>query len=156
MPKTVKMPTLEEIKSAYTGSGARAASAYVKAIDGVTDFMGKATSDTAEANYSAGVTRAAANKLRAKGLAEKTTNESWKSDAKTKGGGIIGTRISGAGDKQSKGFAPYQAALQGLALSDKVPGDPIGNLTRNAGKVVATLYNVKATKQGVPTVTPPG
>jgi len=156
MPKTIKMPTLEEIKTAYTGSGSRAAASYSKAIDGVTDFIGRATSEAAEAAYSAGVTRAAANRLRAKGIADKVTNESWKADAKTKGAAIIGTRISGAGEKQSRGFAPYQAALQGLALSDKVPGDPIGNLTRNAGKVVATLYNVKATKQGVPTVTPPG
>jgi len=156
MPKTIKMPSLEEIKTAYTGSGSRAAAAYTKAIDGVTDFVGRATSDAAEAAYSAGVTRAAANKLRAKGISGKVTNESWKSDAKTKGGAIIGTRISGAGEKQSKGFEPFRTALEGLSLSDKVPGDPIGNLTRNAGKVVATLYNVKATKQGVPTVTPPG
>jgi len=156
MPKTVKMPTAEEIKTAYTGSGSRAAAAYTKAIDTVTDFVGRATSDAAEAAYSAGVTRAAVNKLRAKGITAKVTNESWKTDAKTKGGAIIGTRISGAGEKQKTGFEPYRAALEGLALSDKVPGDPIGNLTRNAGKVVATLYNVKATKQGVPTVTPPG
>jgi len=156
MPKTIRMPTLEEIKTAYTGSGSRAAAAYVKAIDGVTDFVGRATSDAAESAYSAGVTRAAANRLRAKGLAEKVTNESWKSDAKTKGGGIIGTRIAGAGEKQTKGYTPYQAALQGLSLPDKTPGDPIGNLSRNAGRVVATLYNVKARKLGLPEVAPPG
>jgi len=156
MPKTIKMPSLDDIKTAYAGSGTRAAAAYTKAIDAVTDFVGKATSETAETNYSAGVTRAAANKLRAKGISEKVTNESWKSDAKTKGGTIIGTRIAGAGDKQSKGFSPYRTALEGLSLSDKVPGDPVGNLNRNAGKVVATLYNIKATKQGVPTVVVPG
>jgi hypothetical protein len=150
------MPSSDEIKTAYTGSGSRAAANYTKAIQGVTDFVGRATSDAAEAAYSAGVARAAANKLRSKGLAEKTTNESWKTDAVQKGGSVIGTRISGAGEKQAKGFAPFQAALQGLTLSDKVPGDPIGNLTRNAGKVVATMYNTKAQKQGLPTVAAPG
>jgi hypothetical protein len=152
MPKTISMPTSDEIKTAYTASGTKAATNYNKAIDKVTDFVGKASSDSAEKNYSDGVQRAVTNKLRAKGITEKVTNESWKNDAKTKGGAVIGTRILGAGDKQSKGYAPYQAALQGLSLPDKVPGDPIGNLSRNAGKVVATLYNVKAAKQGVPQV----
>jgi hypothetical protein len=155
MPKSIKMPTLDEIKTAYTGSGTKAGTNYGKAIDKVADFVGAATSDSAEAAYSAGVSRAVANKLRAKGITEKVTNESWKKDAKEKGATIIGTRIAGAGDKQTKGFAPYQAALNGLTLPDKVPGDPVGNLTRNAGKVVATLYNVKAAKQGAPTVATP-
>jgi len=156
MPKTIRMPTVEEIKAAYTGSGARAASEYSKAIDKVTDFVGRATSDAAEANYSAGVTRAVANRLRAKGISEKVTNESWKSDARTKGGAIIGTRIAGAGDKQAKGYAPIHTALSGLELPDKTPGDPIGNLTRIAGRVVAASANVKRRKLGLPEVTPPG
>jgi hypothetical protein len=155
MPKTISMPSLDDIKTAYTGSGPKASANYSKAIDRVTDFVGKATSDSAEKAYADGVSRAAANKLRAKGISEKVTNESWKTDAKTKGGSVIGTRISGAGEKQSRGYGPYQAALQGLSLPDKVPGDPVGNLSRNAGKVVATLYNVKAAKQGVPTVAVP-
>jgi len=156
MPRTIKMPTLEEIKAAYTGSGPRASTEYTKAIDRVTGFVAKATSDSAEANYSAGVTRAVTLKLRAKKIAEKVTDESWKSDAKTKGGAIIGTRIAGAGDKQTKGYGDFRAALEGLSLPDKVPGDPLGNLSRNAGRVVATLYNVKARKIGATEVTPPG
>jgi len=156
MPKPIRMPTLEEIKAAYTGSGSRAAAEYSKAIDRVTDFVGRATSEAAEANYSAGVTRAVANRLRAKGISEKVTNESWKSDAKTKGGAIIGTRIAGAGDKQARGYAAIHTALSGLELPDKTPGDPIGNLTRIAGRVVAASANVKRRKLGLPEVTPPG
>jgi len=156
MPRSIRMPTADEIRAAYTASGSRAASEYSKAIDKVTDFVGRATSDAAEAAYSAGVTRAAANKLRAKGISNKVTNESWKSDAKTKGAAIIGTRIAGAGDKQAKGYAPVLTALSGLELPDKTPDDPIGNLTRIAGKVVAAAANVKRRRLGLPEVTPPG
>lgn len=156
MPRTIRMPTSEEIKSAYTASGSRAASEYAKAIDKVTDFVGRATSETSESNYAAGVASAVANKTRAKMISAKVTNESWKSDAKTKGGSIIGTRIAGAGEKQAKGYAPIHAALSGLELPDKVPDDPIGNLTRIAGRVVAASANVKRRAQGKPEVTPPG
>jgi hypothetical protein len=114
MPKTIKMPSADKIKSAYTGSGSRAATAYTAAIDEVTDFVGKATSDKAEANFNTAMSTVLANKLRAKGISNKVTNESWKSDAKTKGGTVIGTRIAGAGDKQQKGYAPYLTALSGL------------------------------------------
>jgi len=156
MPRTIKMPTAEEIKAAYTGSGTRAASAYTKAIDKVTGFVASASSDSAEAAYSAGVTRAVSLRLRAKGITAKVTDESWKKDAKEKGAAIIGTRIAGAGEKQAKGFGDFRSALEGLSIPDKVPGDPLGNLSRNAGKVVATLYNVKARKIGATEVTPPG
>jgi len=156
MPRTIKMPSAEEIKAAYTGSGPRAASEYVKAVDKVTGFVASASSDSAEAAYSAGVTRAVSLKLRAKGISAKVTDESWKSDAKTKGGSIIGTRIAGAGDKQAKGFGDFRSALEGLSLPDKTPGDPLGNLSRNAGRVVATMYNVKARKVGASEVPVPG
>jgi len=156
MPRTIKMPSAEEIKAAYTGSGARAASEYSKAIDKVTGFVAAATSPSAEAAYDAGVTRAMALDLRAKGIAAKVTDESWRKDAKEKGAAIIGTRIAGAGDKQSKGFADFRGALEGLSLPDKVPGDPLGNLSRNAGRVVATMYNVKARKVGASEVPVPG
>jgi len=156
MPRSVKMPSLEDIKAAYTGSGSRAAAGYVKGVDRVTDFVERAAGDSAEANFNSAMTTVLAGKLRARGLREKTTNESWKSDAKTKGGAIIGTRIAGAGDKQSRGYAPVHAALSGLELPDKMPDDPIGNLTRIAGRVVAAAANVKRRRQGKPEVTPPG
>jgi len=156
MPKTVKMPSAEEIKAAYTGSGSRAAAEYSKAIDKVTGFVSAASSESAEANYSAGVTRAVTLKLRAKGITAKVTDESWKKDAKEKGATIIGTRIAGAGEKQARGFADFRGALEGLSLPDKVPGDPLGNLSRNAGRVVATMYNVKARKVGATEVPVPG
>jgi len=155
MPKTIKMPAAEDITAAYTGSGSRAAAEYNKAIDKVTGFVAAASSDAAEASYGAGVTRAVSLKLRAKGITAKVTDESWKRDAKTKGGAIIGTRIAGAGEKQKAGFADYRGALEGLSLPDKAPGDPLGNLSRNAGKVVATMYNVKARKIGAPEVAVP-
>jgi len=156
MPRTIKMPTADEIRSAYVSSGPRAGTQYTKAVDKVTDFVGRATSESAEASYAAGVAAAVANRTRAKMIGAKVTNESWRSDAKTKGGAIIGARIAGAGEKQQKGYAPIHAALAGLELPDKVPDDPIGNLTRIAGRVVAASANVKRRAQGKPEVTPLG
>jgi hypothetical protein len=155
MPKTVTLPAADNIKNAYGGSGQKASTRYAAKIALVTDWFSKATSDAAEANYSARMAFVLANKLRAKGITNKTSNEAWKSAAQTKGAPTLATRISLAADKQSKNWAPYYAALNGLSIPDKVPGDPIGNLTRNAGAVVATLANVKRAQEGLPAIPVP-
>jgi len=154
MPKTIKMPSADDIKTAYVGSASRASTAYTKGVDANTDAMDRAKSDAAEGSFNAAMTTVLANKLRQKGLAD-VTQEEWKTKAKTLGAPRLGTGIAAAGDSQKAGFEPYRSALSGLSLPDKVPDDPLGNLQRNAGKVVATLANIKRREKGLAEVPVP-
>lgn len=149
MTKTIKLTDVTVISDAYKNSGVKAATKYAAKIGLVTDWLAKATSDAAEANYARALQAAIANKTRAKEIAAKTTNESWKHAATTIGVNKIGIGITNAAPKQAAAWKDYYAALQGLVIADKVPDDPVGNLTRNAGKVVATLVNVKRAKLGL-------
>jgi len=148
MPKKISMLGADAYKSRYANSGANASSTYQMMIAKNTTWFAQATSDTAEQNWATGVTVAANEKRRNAGLKSKTSQSLWSSAAITKGGAIIGQRITAAADKQSTAWAPYYNALAALTLPDKTPGDPIGNLTRNAGLVVKTLVNVKRAKEG--------
>jgi hypothetical protein len=149
MPKKITMPSAATIKADYAASGAKAATNYGRAIATNSTWFGQATSDLSEQHYGQGVQVAVAEKRRSTGIKTKTTQQGWQTAAISKGQSVLATRISGAADKQAANYAPYYSALAALEIQDKTPGDPLGNLQRNAGRVVATLVNVKRTKEGV-------
>lgn len=149
MSAPIRVKDLPTAAQNYMMSGSRAADAYSRGVAKVTNWLDIAASDAAEANWSAGVTAAAMAKARARGLKLKVTSATWITDCQTKGAAVLGTRISGAGNKWLKGFTPYGNALSGLTLPAKVAADPIGNLTRRAGAVVKTLVNVKRAAEGL-------
>jgi hypothetical protein len=155
MGKKITMPPTDAMKKAYTSAAATAGTAYKAGIDQVQGWLAAASSDASEANWKAGVIAAANENRRASGLKTKTSDVVWKMMCSAKGVNRIGTGMTAAADKQSANYAPYAAALAALELQDKTPGDPLGNLQRNAGRVVATLVNVKRQKEGASTIAVP-
>jgi hypothetical protein len=143
------------IEAAYAGSGGKAAAGYTKGIQGNTNWFAQASSDVSESNWQIGVTAAASEKRRAAGLRNKSSQALWQAAAQAKGATIIGSRIQAAAPKQAAAWKPYYDALTALTIPDKTPNDPLGNLSRNAGRVVATLVNVKRAKEGVPPIAVP-
>ncbi len=135
MPRKIVMPSADDIANAYGASGAKAQTAYVKGIDANTDAMERAKSDASEANYNAGVMKAAADKSRQKALAD-VSQEDWKKAAKDKAP-RLGTGIAAAKDKQKRGYAPIRDALSGLELPDKTT-DPYANVDNILKKVITT------------------
>ena len=152
MPRKIVMSSADSIKGAYTGSALKASARYGKAVAENTSWFAQATSDASETHWGQGVQAAVAEKRRAAGLKTKTSQTAWQAAAISKGQTVLATRIQGAGDKQAAAWAPYYSALSSLEIPDKTPGDPLGNLQRNAGRVVATLVNVKRSKEGVPPI----
>jgi hypothetical protein len=148
MARKISMKPADAIATKYANSGSMANAQYVYAISHNSSWFGQATSDNAEANWQKGVTQAAAEKRRKAGLVNKTSQTAWQTNAINKGGSVLGNRIQAAKDKQAAGWKPYYDALTNITLEDKTPGDPIGNLTRNAGLVVKTLVNTKRSKEG--------
>jgi hypothetical protein len=148
MVRTIKSKSLVVARMNFTTSGGKASQSYAAGVAACTNFLDLAASDVSEQNWANGVTQAAAAKKRAKGLKAKVTSASWQADCQSKGVTLLAQRIQGAGEKWVKGYQPINNALNGMALPDKVIGDPIGNLTRIAGAVVKAEVNVKRAAMG--------
>jgi hypothetical protein len=155
MPRKISMIDQTQISLRYAQSASAAGARYSLAIAKNTNWYAQASSDAAELHWQQGVTAAAAEKRRAAGLKAKSSQASWQTMANTKGAAHIAAGISAAVDKQKNGWAPFYSALSALELQDKTPGDPLGNLQRNAGRVIATLVNVKRAKEGATPITVP-
>ena len=111
------MKTKEQARANFEASVAYIPARYEAGID-LADWASKAKSAQAEKNYADGVSKAIANKSRAKGLAG-VSNEDWKTAAKTKGAPIIGARILGALDKWETKWGPMYDSVR-----SKVAGLP--------------------------------
>lgn len=155
MTKKIVMQDQGAISTSYAQSANKAGVRYSLAIAKNTNWFAQASSDAAETHWQQGVTAAAAEKRRAAGLKSKASQSSWQTAANTKGVAHISTGITAGVDKQKNNWAPYYSALSALELQDKTPGDPLGNLQRNAGRVVATLVNVKRAKEGASSIAVP-
>lgn len=82
------------------------------------DWFGPASSEQAEKNYGAAVSRAVAGKTRQKGI-NKTTNEAWKSAAVTKGAPIIGERLRASLGKWEAKWGPMYDSV--ISAVDALP-----------------------------------
>lgn len=69
------------------------------------DWQGPASSEQAETNYAAGVSKAVADKSRQKGI-QNVSNTDWQNAAVQKGAPIIGERIRLGLDKYVANFGP--------------------------------------------------
>jgi hypothetical protein len=138
MPKKIRMPSLEDIKSAYAASGSKAATEYAKGIDAATGVVDAMASDSAEALWASQLSAAIAAKKRQAKIREKVTDSSWKADAKTKGAPVLATRITLAKEDMGKGYSPVHSALSGLELPDKT-ADPYANIDNISKLVVKTM-----------------
>lgn len=144
MARTIRMKSLEEISSAFAASGSKAATAYAKEVDKVTDQAERSASEAAETNYAAAIALAVANKARQKGAAKRSTAY-WKEKAKSKGAPRLSTGITGAKEDHRSGYAPIHSALSGMSIPDKGT-DPYANVD-NILKPVVKAMRVAAGKE---------
>ena len=142
----VKIKPLDEIKKRYGEAATVIPERYKRAIDKVTDWKEKATSDKAEELYKEKILKAIEKERRKKAL-ERVSNEEWKKRAKEIGGRIIGTKVRESVDKHAEAFKPYHEALAELELPDK-SADPMENIDNRLKKVVETLIRKKEEIKG--------
>jgi hypothetical protein len=95
-----------------------------------------------EANYKAGVIKAAGAGMYGKGI--KAVGEAkWKDRATKLGPGRFAEGVSVAVDDWQKGFSPYHAAISAIKLPDRGPkGDP-----KNIQRVSAIATALRAVKE---------
>lgn len=114
----VKIKSQGEIADNYDKGIGRAPENYKKGIQRTTDWAEKASSESAESNYAAGVARAAAGKLRQKKVAQ-ISNEEWKSKAAGIGSTRIGQGMKAGAPKRTKNFEPYRQFIESANLPDR-------------------------------------
>jgi hypothetical protein len=74
---------------------------------------------------------------RTKGI-DRVSDESWRTDTINKGAAVIGSRMTGAADKQVSRFAPYAAVLQGIELQPRT-ADPATNVANRVTPIAVAL-----------------
>jgi sporulation protein YlmC with PRC-barrel domain len=77
----------------------------------------------------------------------KVTDAQFKTDAKEKGGNVIGPRMKAAVDKQVTGWRPFGTALEGLTLVPKTD-DPEQNTINRVVPVVLKMVETKKAQKG--------
>jgi len=142
----VKIKPLEEIKKRYGEAATVIPERYGRAIERVTDWAEKATSEEAEALYAEKLRAAIEAKRRQKAL-KRVSNEEWKKRARELGKARIGEGVRKSVDKHAREFAPYHEALAGLELPPKT-ADPMANIDNRLKKVVETLVAKKKELKG--------
>ena len=99
----------------------RAAAAVPEYVEGVQeDDTWEQNTAAAEANYQAGVTKAAQQK-RFSGGVKRAGQAKYREGVTTKGAGRYAEGVAGAGDNWESGFTPYRDALERPAPSWESP-----------------------------------
>ncbi|KKL64269.1 hypothetical protein LCGC14_2166720 [marine sediment metagenome] len=142
----VKIKSQAEIDANYRAGIGRAPENYKKGIQGTNDWQEKASSESAEANYAAGVQEAAATKRRQKAVSN-VSNEEWKQAAADKGASRIGPGMQAGAGKRTQNFEPYRSAIEGVALPDRTT-DPISNVDNRVKPIVQALVDTKKAIKG--------
>jgi hypothetical protein len=134
----VKVKSEADMKTNYTAAaglvparytqGVKAATWQAEAIDGQALYTQRMQDPSVLARRSSGIA--------------KVSDDTWRTNAVTKGAPIIGARMTAAVDKQVANYRPYRDALSALTLPDKV-ADPMTNLTNRAGAVVRVMVDTK-------------
>jgi hypothetical protein len=139
------MPTAQEIHDAYLTGASRAPENYKKGVAKVNDWQQRAIEG--EDNYASGVSKAVANKTRAKALAG-VSNSTWQSKAQSLGSVRIADGMRSNADKRMKNYEPIRGALESLSLPNKTT-DPMSNIDSRLKKVVETEINAKKARLGI-------
>ena len=129
-----------EITENFVAGATRAPAAYKKGVQRA-DWQTKAASESAESNYAAGVSEAAANKTRQMGV-QAVSNADWQREAANKGAARIGPGMQGAAGKQAAKWAPYRSFLEGLSLPEKTR-NATENITNRSIPVAQGMQDLK-------------
>jgi hypothetical protein len=143
----VKIPSAEEISRRYKEGAGRAPSNYAAGINATTDWQAKASSDSAESNYSTGVQAAIASRKRQKAVSNVSDSE-WKSKAGSLGATRIGPGMQANADKRTKNYEPIRSALASLSLPDKTT-DPMTNIDQRLKKTVEAEIAASKARLGI-------
>ena len=129
-----------EITKNFQEGASRAPAKYKLGVQRA-DWSGPAGSETAEANYAAGVQEAAAKKSRQAGVM-KIGNADWQRAAADKGAARIGPGMAASAGKQAANWAPYRSFLEGLSLPDRTR-NATENITNRSIPVAQGMQDLK-------------
>ena len=135
----VDTKSLEATRANWEGSHGRVAAAYSQGIKGAKDVIAKAIAG--EDNYVAGVSAAAAEGRRAKGL-QKVSDEQWRAAALEKGATRIAAGMAGSKQKYASGMGGVLSTIQGVSLPPRTQ-DAATNVANRVTPIAVALQNAK-------------
>jgi hypothetical protein len=140
--KMVNVKPLEQAASKWSSRASSAQEEYAQAVMAA-DWRSAAASDTAEANYQAGIQAAIARKARAKGV-QAISNEEWRQTIQQKGKANFGTGVLAEVSKSKwmKKWKPYGDVLKSLTLDARGARGAPGNYER-VKKIGTALHDAK-------------
>ena len=139
----MEIKPIEEIKENFRTGAANVPARYVR---GVKRAKWQQPSIDGQTLYVAQMQNQEVLGRRSKGIA-KVSDDSWRNDAATKGGAVIGPRIVASVDKQASGFAPYREVIANLTLPQRT-GDVMTNVTNRVGAIATALSDKKKEMMG--------
>jgi len=139
MPRTIVMPSSDEIDKAYREAIRIVPERYKRRIQLVRGWKERAIDG--EKTYKEKMEKVIEEERRKRGL-EKVSEEEWKKAATEKGAKIIGRHMEFGADKRRKNYEPFRSALDGLEIPDKGP-DPVENARTIVPVVVEALVRKK-------------
>lgn len=142
----VKVKPLDEAKKRLSEAASVIPARYKRAMQQVTGWKERATSDEAEDLWAAKLSEAISARRRKKAL-ERVDEAEWKKRAAEIGATIIGTKIAKSVDKWAKNWAPYREALEAVELPPKT-ADPFANIDNRLKKVVEAMITKKKEIKG--------
>ena len=135
----VKVKGLDQIKRNYQGSASTAASRYREAAPGV---AWQEAAVEGQGLYEERMRDPAVLSRREKNV-KKVSDSEFRAALVEKGAPILASRMTGAADAQSSGYAPYKSALEAVDLPART-SDPMSNIDARLKPIVAALVAKKA------------
>ena len=130
----MKVKSSETIKKNYTASAALVPERFRTGVSGA---QWKDSALQGQGLYVQMLSDPAVLARRTKGI-DRVSDESWRTDTINKGAAVIGSRMTGAADKQVSRFAPYAAVLQGIELAPRT-ADPATNVANRVTPIAVAL-----------------
>jgi len=145
MPRSIKMPSAEDIDKRYGDAIPRVAAAYKKGVEATTGF--KEASLAGEANYNAVMASVISENRRTKGVAA-MPDAAWKDGVVKKGVARIAGGMDMGRTKRRTNYEPIRAALNGMEIPDKGP-DAVENARNIVPLVVGKMVEAKRARLGL-------
>ena len=140
----VKVKSAQERKDAYTSAIGAVPGKYAKGIASTQGWKEAALSG--QDLYVQKMNDAEVLSRRERGL-QRTSEQTWKTNASTLGAQRIGAGMQAGADKQVQNYEPFAQALGGLQLAPRT-ADPMQNIDNRVKAVVATMVEVKRPRSG--------
>ena len=129
-----------EITKNFVDGASRAPAKYKAGVSRA-DWQTNAASESAEANYAAGVSEAVGNKTRQSGV-QKVSNADWQRAAADKGAARIGPGMSASAGKQAANWAPYRSFLESAQLPERTR-NATENITNRSIPIAQGMQDLK-------------